>query len=105
MLCERVDALNALGSVASYLENRAFILINDTRSPDGTRIAAGDDTGTINVWQVGDSTPFVAGYRRSPVHAVAWSPNRDWITSVSDDGAVQIWDVQTGVNIITYRQP
>ena len=30
MLCERVDALNALGSVASYLENRAFILINDT---------------------------------------------------------------------------
>jgi WD40 repeat protein len=72
--------------------------------PSGQRIASGGADQTVQLWDPAsgkllftyhghaDSTP-VSGQPRGLVHALAWSPNMQFIASASLDGAVQVWRV------------
>jgi WD40 repeat protein len=75
-------------------------------SPDGERIVAGGDDGTVRLWYLGD-TPRAASFQNytnwvrsvglSPngdriwVSSVAFSPNGDRIVSGGKDGTVRLW--------------
>jgi WD40 repeat protein len=99
-------------------------------SPDGAQVASGTVFGTIEVWDIATqsnvytvpgsaatsagSAPPSASERRplitpfsgvgSIVHAVAWSPTGNRIASGGDDGAVKVWDADTGANAaVLYR--
>ena len=66
-------------------------------SPDGTRIATGDDDGTVRVWDAATGEPLRAltGHTKS-VSSVAWSPDGTRIATGDDDGTVRVWDAATG---------
>jgi WD40 repeat protein len=72
-------------------------------SPDGRRIASGDNDSTV---QVGDTMTghHLLTYRgqSAPVRGVAWSPDGTHIASASQDGMVQVWDDATGHHLFTY---
>lgn len=77
----------------SYVKNLAW-------SPDSTRLASGDDHGTVRVWDAQSGKLILA----QPIHTkdvdeLAWSPDGTRIASASWDNTVKIWDAATG-NII-----
>jgi len=66
-------------------------------SPDGSRIAAGGDDGSIRVWDqaTGNELRAIAGHR-GLVRSVAWSPDGRQLASASDDRTVRLWQASTG---------
>ena len=62
-------------------------------SPNGKRIASGNDDGTVQVWDALTGT-HVFTYRGHPkvINTLAWSPDSKRIASGSDDKTVQVWD-------------
>ena len=73
-------------------------------SPDGKRIASGDGSGVVQVWDAADGG-HVYTYRGHTdiVYAVAWSPDGKRITSGGLDTTVQVWDAADGGHVYTYR--
>ncbi|GCE21854.1 eIF2A-related protein [Dictyobacter kobayashii] len=73
-------------------------------SPDGTRIAWSDTTGTVFVWTALTHKLEIT-YRghKNQVWWIAWSPNSRYIASGSEDTSVQVWDAATGTHLVTYR--
>ena len=72
-------------------------------SPDGTRIAVGNQQGTVQVisstfWNI------LLTYRghTGPIDSTAWSPDGKHIASVGG-GIVQVWDAITGNSLLTYQ--
>jgi WD40 repeat protein len=84
-------------------------------SPKGTTIAAGTASvapgkidGGMLLWEVSGGLAtlpppraFLSG--SGIVTNVAWSPDQKALVSASDTGVIQIWDVATGKNTITFR--
>jgi len=75
-------------------------------SPDSTHIAwgAGND---VPVWDVRSNQQegrHLLTYRehRSPIVAVSWSPDGRQITSRSEDGYEQVWDIDSGQTQTTF---
>ncbi len=72
-------------------------------SPDGKTIAAGTESGQINLWNVttGARREFVPpGKAKGPAHIgtvwmVEFIDDGKTLVSASDDGVVQLWDVAT----------
>ena len=69
-------------------------------SPDGARLAAGCEDGTVWIW---DLAAGAAGRRpdprRAPWSSCAAAPDGSWLATTGDDwqdGRVAIWDVATG---------
>jgi WD40 domain-containing protein len=80
------DTLTAMRSLAGY--RGSFRATGMGWSPDGTRLAAVDGTGTLQVWRAGDGTLVGA----TPVFAtytgrVAWSPRSDAVAVRCDDAS------------------
>jgi WD40 repeat protein len=63
-------------------------------SPDGEYLAAGDDNGKVELWNV---NPFkliaVLGRHAARVKAVAFSPDGSQVVSSSDDKTVALWNI------------
>jgi WD40 repeat protein len=72
-------------------------------SPDGTRIAFGTDSGTVQIWNTADGSD-VYTYRghSAAVYAVVWLSDGTRIASASWDKTVQIWNALDGGNAYTY---
>jgi WD40 repeat protein len=82
-------------------------------SPDGKRIVSASDDKTVKVWDAGTGqvqltleghTNVEGGIRvlRDTGSAV-FSPDGKRIASGGDDGALKVWDAQTGQNLLTRK--
>ena len=62
-------------------------------SPDGLRIAAGNDDNLVRIWDARSGRTLLeyAGHTGS-IFTVAWSPDSNLVASASDDGTVQVWN-------------
>jgi WD40 repeat protein len=69
-------------------------------SPDGTRLASGDDGSAITIWDPETGAPLrtLEGHRGgiAEVTGLAFSPNGERLASASYDGTVRLWDVSGG---------
>jgi WD40 repeat protein len=78
-------------------------------SPDGTRIASGDQfsvpghIATVQVWEAATGkTLLIYKGHTDGVFSTAWSPQGKHIASCGYDGTLQIWDADTGNLIVGY---
>jgi WD40 repeat protein len=72
-------------------------------SPDGKRLATGDTSGDIQIWELPSGRQLVncKGHEHW-VWAVAFSPDGQFLASASDDYRVKLWDVETGTCLKTF---
>src|SRR5262249_4475201 len=63
-------------------------------SPDGNRVAAGAQNGSVRVWDTGTGKDvFVAPGQNRSVDGLAFSPDGRSLFAFHDDGVVHSWDV------------
>jgi WD40 repeat protein len=64
-------------------------------SPEGSRLAAASEDGTVKVWDVatGQETLTLKGHTGS-VTSVVFSPEGWRLASASQDGTVKVWDAR-----------
>lgn len=77
-------------------------------SPNGQRIASGDVSGTIQVWNAKTGARLRAYRGHTPgtgISRVGWLPDGERIVSASRDGTVHIWNATTGKQLFAYRDP
>jgi len=71
-------------------------------SPDGACLVAGESTGAIDVWRIGESTGWIertlSGHM-DRVGVVAFSPDGNTLASGSYDGDVLLWNPSSGRQI------
>jgi WD40 repeat protein/serine/threonine protein kinase len=66
-------------------------------SPDGAKLAAGGNDGTVHVWETASGRELqVFQVKHSPVWAVEFSSDGSRVAAWGPDGAIQIWDTNTG---------
>jgi len=71
-------------------------------SPDGRRIASGDEGGVVRGWDAADGGNGFLSDGNSDVKSVAWSPDSKLIASVGPDNTMQVWDATDGSTVSTY---
>lgn len=72
---------------------------------DGRVLVAGDDTGTIQVFDV-NSRAILKTWKESkqPVHTTRWSPRESTsLMSCGDDATVKLWDLPSEASVTTFR--
>ena len=84
------------------------VVLSVAFSPDGHTLASGDDSGTIELWDVADpARPRLLGQTVlsssfPDAQSVAFSPDGRTLASGSDDGTIRLWNpnVQSAINRI-----
>src|SRR5262249_7401774 len=65
-------------------------------APDGGKLAAGGNNGTVHVWETGAGRRLrVLRGHKSPVCSVAFSSDGRRLAAWGQDGTVKIWDADT----------
>ena len=72
-------------------------------SPDGRRLATGDNTGLVRVHD-GEDGRVVKSFQtpRRFVHALAWSPNGKLVVT-GNAADVNVWDAATGARALSFK--
>ena len=83
---------------ATVKANGAQDITSVAFSPDGTQLAAGDQSGTIRLWDTGDtSTPLPLGNlsgHRYAILQLAFSHDGATLASASEDGTIVLWNTR-----------
>lgn len=71
-------------------------------SPNSQRIASGAED--LQIWDaLSGASPIQ--FPAIGVLDVAWSPDGTYLASMEVNGAIKIWELSTGTNLLTYRGP
>lgn len=91
------------GEVAAELSHGAWVR-TVAWSPDGTRLASGDQAGMVCIWDPsrGAEMSRVKAHGQG-VRSVAWSPDGTRLATVGDDGTLRIADASSGTEIARGR--
>lgn len=73
-------------------------------SPDGTRIAIGDDVGYVRVWELGNGRLLrQARAHEAMIWDIAYSPRGDVLVTASTDQTVRVWDAESLAEVNVLR--
>jgi hypothetical protein len=73
-------------------------------SPDGTRLATGNEDGTAKVWDAaGAQERLTLKGHAGAVNSVAWSPDGTRLATASNDGTARVWDAAGGRELLTLK--
>jgi WD40 repeat protein len=73
-----------------------------TWSPNGQRLASGDQNGLAEVWDLPSGKRVMAAHMHtSEITALAWSPDNRRVASGGDDSTVRVWDPNRGEELLT----
>ena len=89
-----LDTANWQVIAHAQVPDTAFISLSF--SPDGKLLAAGDDNGQVELWNVSPLERLaVMGRHAARVKAVAFSPDGKQVVSSSDDKTIALWNVSS----------
>ncbi len=108
-----IDTGEALQSLTHIYNEQPWKVWSAAWYPDGTRLLTTSDDGAIRVWDVatGEELNFFANSYRladddvpgTGTTSAFWSSDGTQILASSDDGAVQVWDVDTGTVLLSLQ--
>ena len=80
--------------VVAHTQSPDSSFISLSFSPDGEYLAAGDDSGEVELWNVNPLKRIaVMGRHAARVKSVAFSPDGKQVVSSSDDKTIALWNV------------
>jgi WD40 repeat protein/class 3 adenylate cyclase len=75
-------------------------------SPDGTRLAVGNQDGVPKVWDLATGTPLLSLVGHTEIcWAIAYSPDGTLLATGGNDGLVKVWDAQSGQELRSLNSP
>jgi WD40 repeat protein len=86
------------------LKENTSLVLSLAFSPDGRRLASGNNDGTIKVWDVagGRELRSLKGHTGG-VWSVVFSPDGGRLASGSEDGTIKLWDTASGQELRTLK--
>jgi WD40 repeat protein/serine/threonine protein kinase len=91
-------------AVTNYLNTRGAVH-SVAFSADGSRIATGEGTGLVRIWETATGKQLVSLYgHKQAVNRVAFSPDGSQAASASDDKTARLWNIEKKEIIVEITQ-
>lgn len=75
-------------------------------SPDGSRLAVGNQDGLPKVWDLKSGEPVFSLVGHTKIcRPIAYSPDGKLLATGGHDGLVKIWDAQSGKELMSFQSP
>jgi WD40 repeat protein len=85
------------GKLMRTIESRIANVSRIIFSADGRMVAAADENGAIETWDLGSGQAFPIITSAGKTTALRFAPGGLVLVSASEDGSVNLWDLRTGV--------
>lgn len=91
------DLLSSFGSSRIHFRSA-------TVSPEGTRVAFGDEEGVLRIWEANELAPTrILQAHRSPISRIVWSPDARRMVTFGYQRDMALWDAETGKSIARFH--
>ncbi|KPK11168.1 MAG: hypothetical protein AMJ56_06610 [Anaerolineae bacterium SG8_19] len=94
----------ATGETKLTIQAHDRLIDNLEFSPSGHELLTGGRDGLARVWNVEDGTLLTEVTVDPGYKWTAWSTDGDQFATSKDDGGIQIWDVQTGEELLSFDE-
>jgi WD40 repeat protein len=85
------------GKLMRTIESRIANVSRIIFSADGRMVAAADENGAIETWDLGSGQAFPLITSAGKTTALRFAPSGLVLASANEDGSVNLWDLRTGV--------